>query len=103
MPKPKKARKADKRVLVFPVGKEPEIQLIDGKLESMQKIVGGYIEIVSVGDCLDLVCTEEGLITGLPLNRGLRGTFFIMRRDSEGDAVDMTDRDIADVQSNLNK
>jgi hypothetical protein len=97
VPKPKK------RILVFPVGKEPEIQKINDNLKSMQAIVQGYIEIVGISDGLDMVCNEEGLMRDLPLNRGLRGTFFIMRKDAKGSLADLTDQDVYDIQSNLKK
>jgi|TARA_R100000935_G_scaffold10727_2_gene21420 hypothetical protein len=37
-------------------------------LESMQKLVGGYIEMVHLNDGQVLVCNEEGLLYGLPFN-----------------------------------
>ena len=39
----------------------------DFSLEEMQAIVGGYIEIVSLGDDL-MVVNEEGKLIGLPIN-----------------------------------
>jgi hypothetical protein len=51
----------------------PEIREIDGSLESMQEIVGGYIEVHYPWDmpCC-VVCNEEAERLGLPLNRLLR-------------------------------
>lgn len=56
------------RVLVKEVGKDAEVREIDGSLESMQGIVGGYIEDVYIGLGVHLVCNEEGKIQGLPTN-----------------------------------
>lgn len=39
----------------------------EGRLEFLQKIVDGYIEVVHV-DGRDWVVNEEGLLHGLPLN-----------------------------------
>lgn len=61
----------------------PEIREIDGSLESMQEIVGGYIEVHYPWDmpCC-LVCNEDAERFGLPLNRLLRydnGVYEIFR------------------------
>lgn len=41
---------------------------IDFQLEELQKIVGGYIEIVSLLDNEIMVINEEGKLTDLPIN-----------------------------------
>ena len=60
-----------KKAILIPVeGEEQELTPKDGKyfsLEEMQKIVGGYIEIVGLGEGLVLVCNEEGKIDGKSL------------------------------------
>ena len=77
------------RVLVVEPERRPEIREIDGSLESMQKIVDGYIQAMYPFDnSVALVCNDEGKLLNLPANRGLRdengriydivcGTFFI--------------------------
>jgi hypothetical protein len=72
------------KVLIVEQGKEPQEAEINDDLASMQKIVGGSIEVVYPwNDPVALVCNEEGKILGLPLNRSLEdydiiaGTFFI--------------------------
>lgn len=40
----------------------------DFSLEEMQKIVDGYIQIVTIGSGQYMVCNEEGLIHDLPVN-----------------------------------
>lgn len=83
-------------ILVVEPGKAPVTREIDGSLREMQKIVGGKIEAVypfAAGE-IALVCNEEGLLLGLPPNRGLRdengnlydivcGTFFLCGAPSD--------------------
>lgn len=78
------------RILVVEPQKAPYISEIDGSLESMQKVVGGYIQSIYPFDDgeLALICNEEGKLEQLPLNRALffengeiydiiSGTFFL--------------------------
>jgi hypothetical protein len=77
------------KVLVIEPGKQPEEMEVKNELETMQDIVGGYIEaIYPFDDPIALVCNEEGKIEGLPPNRMLYskdgraydvivGTFFV--------------------------
>ena len=77
------------KVLVIEPVKAPFVKEIDSSLESMQKVVGGYIQaLFPFEDPVALVCNEEGKLLGLPLNRALRdedgnvydiisGTFFL--------------------------
>ena len=93
------------RVLVVEPGKLPAIQEIDGSLESMQRLVGGYIQAVyPFDDPVALICNEEGKLLGLPMNRTLRdergvpydivcGTFFLAGI-AEDDFASLTDRQI---------
>lgn len=41
---------------------------VDTNLSSLQAIVGGFIEAVTLPDC-HLYCNEEGKLTGLPFNQ----------------------------------
>ena len=60
-------------VLVVEPGKAPYESDISPGLESLQKAVGGYIEITyPFDDPVAVVCNEEGKLLGLPLNRALR-------------------------------
>ena len=60
------------KILVVEPGKAPKVNEIDGSLESMQRIVGGYIQaIYPFDDPIALVCNDEGKINGLPPNRVL--------------------------------
>ena len=84
------------RILVVEPTKDPYVKEIDSSLESMQSIVGGYIQTVEPFDDPNvlLVCNEDGKIIGLPENRFLRnsaghpydivhGTFFLAQSNGE--------------------
>jgi hypothetical protein len=69
-------------VLMVEPGKAPYETQIGSDLQSMQALVGGYIEAVyPYGEPVALVCNEEGKLDGLPLNRALR--------DADGDIYDI--------------
>ena len=60
------------KVIIVKPFTNPYIANIKGDLESMQKIVGGYIQaIYPFDDEVALVCNEEGKINGLMPNRFL--------------------------------
>ena len=71
------------KVLFIQPLKAPKTVEIDGSLESMQKLVGGYIEAIYPFEDSEicLVCNEEGKLEGLPLNRALY--------DTEGEIYDV--------------
>lgn len=95
-------------VLVFEPEKEPYVKEIDGSLKSMQKIVDGLIETVSLpqDDEFLLIVNEEGLLLELPWNRffgreePICGTAFICRDgysvpDCDGEMISLTDEEAA--------
>jgi hypothetical protein len=62
------------RVLVCRVGAAPVVEELtaskDGHhLAAMQRVVGGLVTSIPLGDGVDLWCNDEGLLRGLPLNR----------------------------------
>ena len=71
------------KVLVIEPMKEPYIKVIDGKLETMQSIVGGLIQAIYPFDHpeIALICNDEGKLSHLPLNRALL--------DADGNIVDI--------------
>ena len=83
------------KILVVEPMKEPYEKEIQGTLEEMQAIVGGYIQAVyPFEDPVAVVCNEEGKLMGLPYNRLLRddsgrpydvlcGTFFVAGQGEE--------------------
>ena len=53
--------------------KKPEVMEIEDTLESLQKMVGGYIEVVyPFDDPVGLIVNEEGKILKLPPDRALK-------------------------------
>ena len=61
-------------ILVIEPERRPEPREIDGSLESMQRIVGGYIQaIYPFEEQVALVCNDDGKFDNLPANRALRG------------------------------
>ena len=59
------------RILVVEPFKEPYQITIEHTLKNLQRIVGGYIEILQLDHNVDLICNDEGKINGLPLNRAI--------------------------------
>ncbi len=89
-----------KAVIVEPMEK-PIIKDIENSLESLQEIVGGYIQVIEPFDDAAIICNEEGKLRSLPLNRALKnedgsiydilcGTFIISGLTEE-DFGDLTD------------
>lgn len=65
------------RVLIKEPGKAAEMRTIENTLESLQKIVGGYIETVTMFADLVVICNEEGRINGMPFNCEICGADFV--------------------------
>uniref|UniRef100_UPI004057B7A0 DUF3846 domain-containing protein n=1 Tax=Acetatifactor sp. TaxID=1872090 RepID=UPI004057B7A0 len=84
---------------------------IENSLEAEQKFVGGYIEVIGIGNGIDLVCNEEGKINCLQptvawIEDGkvveiICGECFLCRHNDEGDFVSIKDEDIEYIQSKL--
>jgi hypothetical protein len=78
------------RVAIFRPDQEVTFETIRNDLASLQKLVGGYIEQVSINSKFCLICNEDGKLLGLPGNRAIVGgpgrfdvvcgTFFVARR-----------------------
>ena len=80
----KEAKGETMKVLLVQPGLYAREAVIGNELEDMQKTVGGWIEAVyPYDDEVAIICNEEGLLMGLPLNRKITddmiiaGTFFI--------------------------
>ena len=69
-------------VLMVEPGKAPYETQIGSDLQSMQALVGGYIQAVyPYEEPVALIANESGKLDGLPLNRALR--------DADGDVYDI--------------
>ena len=61
------------KVLIVEPEKAPREAEIENRLESLQSVVGGYIEATyPFDDRVAIICNEEGKLQGMPLNRALR-------------------------------
>lgn len=85
------------KVVLVEVGKPAKIADIPHDLKAMQTIVEGPIQaLYPWDDPVALVCNDEGMLRGLPLNRVLEGydviagTFFICGL-SKGSFTNLTD------------
>lgn len=88
------------RVLIVPPKARPYAAEIESRLEPMQELVGGSIEMVDLDDNTSLVCNEEGKIQGLEGNRRIgrdiiAGTFFLCGFNEEGESVSLSDEQIS--------
>lgn len=79
------------RVIWVKVGEKPTIINIPHRLENMQELVGGMIEIVEpFSDNVVLVCNENALAENKPFNRKVNdrwdilGDFFLCGQDATG-------------------
>lgn len=93
------------QVVVVEPMKAPYKKTIPNTLESMQEIVDGYIEILTIretetGGRIAITLNEEGKLIDLPLNKiiyGKRGsdvfvgTFFITAFNMQGDNISLND------------
>lgn len=57
--------------------RSPYTAWIANKLESLQRIVGGYIETATLDNGLVVICNEEGRLHGLPRNCKVCGIEFV--------------------------
>ena len=102
------------RILVCEPGCEPRIEEIEPTLDLLQKIVGGFFEVVRLDTCsdvrVDLYCNEDGLLSDLPFNRWvvatdgqqykIMGAFFLIG-SREGAECSLPDEVLATWQARL--
>ena len=55
----------------------PRMAAVSNTLETMQQLVGGYIETVTICRDFAIVCNEEGLLRGLLENVEICGNVFV--------------------------
>lgn len=95
------------RVWVKEPGKAPERRGIPNELKALQEAVGGYIETVTLGPDLVVICNEEGRLIGLPFNcrvfnMPFYGPIVIAGIDAgiDGDEFDDTPEEYVDLMLN---
>ena len=95
------------QVVVVEPNKRPYKKTIPNTLEAQQGLVGGYIEIVRMGNTetggsVAITLNEEGKLMGLPVNRMIIarngsdffvGTFFITAFNMQGDNISLKDHE----------
>jgi hypothetical protein len=93
------------QVVVIEPMKKPYKKTIPNTLEAQQELVGGYIEIIRMGNTesggsIAITLNEEGKLMGLPYNRRIIGrggsdvfvgTFFITAFNMQGDNINLND------------
>ena len=96
------------KVIVKEPNKIPVLKEIEGDLKSMQVLVGGRIEVVTINHDpkILLICNEEGKLKGLKANIAIRGdrvvgTVFFALGDDEGGIVGLEDGDLEIIQERI--
>ncbi len=64
-------------VVIKEPGELPRMAAVSNTLETMQQLVGGYIETVTICSDFAIVCNEEGRLRGLPENVDVCGYSFV--------------------------
>jgi hypothetical protein len=72
-------------VLLFEPGEAARVVEVENELRPLQKLIGGYMESVTLDNKAVLICNEDGKLLGLEPNRVMKkpfydilhGTFFI--------------------------
>lgn len=96
-------------VIQLKVGQEPDVIEIKNTLESFQKCVQGYIEVVPFqieGNTYVIVANEEGILKRLKPNRMLFGRTLVgdilIAKANEDEFVSLTNDDVKLILSDLN-
>lgn len=92
------------RVVVLEPGRNGVEVLVDGDLESLQLLVGGWVQAVHVEDYL-VLCDEDGRRKSLPVNRTLGGhefvgTLVVTKRGPDGEFASLDGYEARSVISN---
>lgn len=96
------------KVLVVEPQAKPFVAIIDNDLESLQTMVGGNIELVSLSNTAEIICNEEGKLMNLPANRRLgndiiTGRFIIIGDDGGEHFTSLTHEDIQDFSERFSE
>lgn len=85
------------KVLIKNIGENTKITDIENDLQSLQNLVGGYIEALPLTKDVLLICNEEGKLKGLPVNFNIvingkiesivGNVFFVGKNDSDFDSL----------------
>lgn len=86
-----------KAIIKRPDRPDAYITNISNTLPNLQKIVDGYIEVVTLATDFAIICNEEGQLRGLPHNFDLCGMEFV----GTVIFVGVSDEDFMDVPISL--
>ena len=83
---------------------ELQVKEIDNTLKELQSIVGGYIEVVNIGNNCIIICNEEGKILNLKPNilfgnDVIVGTIIFSKFNDEGEFISLDDEDIEFIKN----
>jgi hypothetical protein len=96
--------------IVYVKAGNPQIEIRDvpSGLDTMKKLVGGYLELVRVTDEIDMWINEEGKLLELPPNfvldyKGrtvdiIAGDAFFASNNEEGDTVSLTNELVEEIK-----
>ena len=84
--------------VIVPVGHPAHRAEVVPKLKELQRLVDGYIEIISLNDDFLLICDEEAKLNGKPGNRHvggdiIAGQFVIVKAGSTNDFESLSDEE----------
>jgi len=88
------------RALVFASGTAPAEADIGDDLETLQRVVGGYIETATGFDLPEgatAYVNEDGATLELERNRGYRGTIVVVGVDRDGSEISLTDSQVTEI------
>lgn len=91
------------QVVVAIPGQKMEVRQIDGGMTPIQKIVGGPLECVQLGEGFILYSNQDSNEKGLPMNphfaQGIiKGNFVIAKKDPNGNLVGLESEDIGFIE-----
>jgi len=93
------------RVVIAEPGNPAEVREISSDMETLQKLVGGYVECLPcVG--YDVMFNEEGIRLNLAANRVVMGnlivgTIVVTKHDRAGDPIALDEQEAAEVVHRL--
>lgn len=64
-------------VIIKEPGGKPRHVHVENSLSNLQKIVGGYIETVTIAEDAVVICNEEGRLLGMPYCCTICGVDFV--------------------------
>lgn len=94
------------RVIIKEPMEEANECCMANELEAFQKVVGGYIETVALGNRILMICNEEGKLNGLDPNILMESEIIVGKVvfasfDDEGNFTSLTDEQVKAIEAFL--